>query len=167
MRILWIALTVLFVAIGPPNAQADSYTATFTCSGTCTSTPSPTTATFAPSGPGSIGVFTWDDVSWGFAFPDNWLPSDSYTWFGFRDTTSGGETDFLTFRITDVTIFNLPNVPIDAFSVQRDSSCPSLQACQIGSDSGVLSFSPVATPESSSVVLLLAGIGFLLVIRKR
>jgi hypothetical protein len=157
---LWVILTVLLVIIGAPNAHADSYSATFTCSGICTSTPSSTTATFTLSGSNSIGVFTWDTVSYSFGLPINWLPTDSYTWAGFSDTTATSGTTFLTFRIYDLTISNI-------FGVQTDSLCPSQQACLIGFDSGVLSFAPVVTPEPSSIALLLAGIGFLMVMRRR
>jgi hypothetical protein len=160
---LWIILTVLFGAVGAPNAHADSYTATFTCTGTCGSTPSSTTATFSPSGPNSVGVFTWDSVSWSFLLPTNALPTDSYSWFAFTDTSATGDTHFLTFRITDLTLSSFPN------DVDLNSLCPSLQACQIGFESnlGVLNFSPVVTPEPSSITLMLAGIGLLLVLGKR
>jgi hypothetical protein len=157
--LLGIILALLFVVIGAPNALADSFDATFTCSGTCTSTPSSTTATLTPAGPNSIADFTWDTVSWTFSLPINWRPTDSFSWNGFSDITGSG-THFLSFRITDLTVSNF-------LDVQDDALCPTLQACQVGFDSGVLSFSPVATPESSSIALVLAGIGLLLVIRKR
>jgi hypothetical protein len=158
----WIIPAVLFVVIGVPNAHADSFTATFTCTGSCSSTPSSTTGTFTPSGPNSLGAFTWDTVSWGpFILPADWLPTDSYSWVGFLDTTATGATNFLTFRITDLNVSPLLNI------VQSDKLCPTLQACQTNFDFGVLSFSPVTTPEPRSVALLLAGIALLLVMRKR
>src|SRR5882724_11462524 len=143
----WIIPAVLFVLIGVPNAHADSFTATFTCTGSCSSTPSSTTGTFTPSGPNSLGAFTW--------------ATDSYSWDGFLDTIATGATNFLTFRITDLSV----SPPLN--TVQGDKLCPTLQACQTNFDFGVLSFSPVTTPEPRSVALLLAGIAFLLVMRKR
>jgi hypothetical protein len=76
----WIAITILLICVASPNAHADSYTATFACTGTCL-VPLPTAepVTFASS--------TYPEVTWflntfflSLAAED--APTDDYYWFG-------------------------------------------------------------------------------------
>jgi len=157
-----ISVSLLFLFLAAP-ASADSFTATFTCASviTCGSTPSSATATFGQTGDNGLVGVTWDTVGWEFSFPADWQPTDSYEWVAFKDTTASGATDFLTFRIEDLTIDATGIVSVEGISL-----CPTQQLCDATAiDFGVLSFSPVAAPEPSAVLLL--GIGALTVALSR
>jgi hypothetical protein len=147
---LWIIpalLALLCVGIGVPNAQADAFTATFTCTqvGGCTYLPTPTTvaATFAPGGPNAIGAFTWDGAVFSFSLPTAWLPTDSFTWQGVSKPGSAA------FGITDVTNQTPLKEQVSNASITNHIA-----------DSGNLVITPAqATPEPSSGGLMLLGIG--------
>ena len=151
-RTLWIILAVLFAAVGAPNAQADSYDATFTCTTPCQFSPS---ASVIPSGLGSSIV---DVYYFGYFFPI-WIqlaPGDTYTWFAESTTAFEPPDRIVSFDIydrnkgTDWYIIYL--APLDL----PDNT-----------ERGTLVFTPIATPEPRSLVLVLVGIGLLLVLRNR
>jgi hypothetical protein len=138
---LWIILAVLLVAIGAPNAHADSFTPIFTtdgCSGTC-ALPTALDVTF-PS-PTTIDV-TYLGAS-GTSFIASGLPGDTYGW------TADVERGSLDFFITD----------------GGTSTCngggPGHDSC------GILTFAAVTAAEPSSVALMLLGVGLMFVMRKR
>lgn len=161
MREISFTLALLCSSFFASVARADSYMAAFTCSGTCASTPSSSMANFAAAGPSSMGNFSWDGLSWTFTFPDyprEWLPSDFYAWSGFNDFTSGSNQTFFTFRIENLTVAN---------DTSLDLLCPAQQACGPTFDWGVLTFSPIATPEPGTLGMIALGIALVLVMRNR
>jgi hypothetical protein len=149
MRIsLWIVVALLVVS-GTPVAHADSFTATFTCVLSCTTPPTASDVTF----PSPTFTVSFD----GFTFPQiplssSDLPGDQYTWDAHPVLTPLGIINF--FDITDVT---------------TNTTSDGLAGGPIGVArfNGSLSFTPVTAPEPSSAALILAGIGLLLVMRKR
>jgi hypothetical protein len=158
---LWIVpalLALLFVGIGVPNAHADAFTATFTCTqvGGCTYLPTPTTvtATFAPGGPNAIGAFTWYGAAFSFSLPAAWLPTDSFTW---QAVSKPGSAAFGIIDVTNQTPFREQVISASITNHIADSGNLVITAAQ-------------ATPEPSSGVLMLLGIGLVglaSVMRKR
>jgi hypothetical protein len=153
---LWIVpLLLLSAAIGSTTARADTtYSATFTCNSPCTSTPTSPGVTF-PTAPGPTAPFsvTWDNITFNnFQLLSGNLPTDSYRWQASGDFIGYGGP-----------IFAL----IDSRTGDTYPEFGNLSLSNSASDTGMLSFTPVATPEPSSVVLLLAGIGLVFVMRKR
>jgi hypothetical protein len=146
---LWIILTVLLVAIGATNAHADTLNIpTFTCTpGPCGSTPTAPNVSF-PGPPVTIDV-TYDLVLFSIVLPDPGgldLPGNKYEWTAYE--SAGTPVDF---GITDISTG-------DSASIGVMSKNPTL------SDQGLLTF---AAPEPSTVVLMLIGVGFVFVMRKR
>ena len=153
-KFLWATLTVLFVTIGAPGAHADTYAATFTCTGLCAFLPTAPEVSFPA--PTTIDV-TWDAT----LFPINLSSgplgidqfSDAYTWAAIAgNPASPGEA-----------FFAIQDLSTGDFVVGTASLTSPVPL----SDQGSLTFAPVATPEPSSVALMLVGIGFLLVVRLR
>jgi hypothetical protein len=158
-RTFWILAVGLILAIGVCSAQADTFTPTFTCTGSCVSTPTAGDVSF----PSPSIDETWDNISVfiGLASGDN--PSDTYTWSnGIMPGIEGPELADYTISITDVT---------------TGDSQAAIGTIGIGdpfftgfTDSGTLTFTSSSgttpTPEPSTVGLLLAGIGTLLATRK-
>jgi hypothetical protein len=149
-------VAVLFVAIGVSDSQADSLTPIFTCS-PCASTPTAPDVSLPP--PLTIEV-TWENTLFDFSLASG-QPGDLYAWQGF--TPPGfSQSGFASFTI----IANGTPSVIDApFLFQLDDNNDCLNCNVI--DSGSLRFEPTlatSVPEPSSVVLILAGIGFLLMV---
>jgi hypothetical protein len=176
---LWITLALLFVAIGAANARADSYidgAITFTLS-----------SGLAPTS----GSFIWDNTSDSFkSFSVIW---SGFT-FDFTTTanttshvTSGGvcagATDaiqnfnFMTTNGCDKTPTYLAGELFGIFEFDDFFPHPSDDYLAVTNLSAITTVSgqggwsvaetAVAAPEPSSIALMLAGIGFLLVMRKR
>jgi len=148
--VLCLVFALCFAA---PNAHADSFTPIFTCTGTCLA-PLPTAPdiTF----PASSITVTWD--SFVFTLPVSQIPilddpNDTFSWEGDVGSVFPGD---IVFRINDVT----KNLTVAAGFVCGPCT-PAF------TDMGVLTFTPVATPEPSSVALLLAGVGLVFAMRKR
>jgi hypothetical protein len=149
----WIVLVVLFLTAGAPSVRADSYTATFSCTTPCGSLPTAGPVTF-PS-PGSI------DVSYyGYSFPLHLGGEfgDTYSWVAINTTTLISPLPTLSFDIFDETR------GVDEYLV---IFVPSDFTLLNSRESGTLVFSTIATPESSSLTLLLVGVGALVALWKR
>ena len=155
LKPLLILGTLLMVVVAAPNAHADSSPVTFTCNAPCTSVPTAPSVTF----PSPTLDITWDTVNVDITLNFADAASDSYTWSAQIVHDSAGPAGGLEFNIFDITtgdsFIGFP--PIILAVSPPDAS-----------DSGTLSFTAVAaTPEPGSVTLMLAGIGCLLVLRKR
>ena len=145
---LWIILAISFLALGARNAYADSYAVTFPGSGDYVSAPDVTfpapttlTVTLAPT------PFQFTVV-----LPAIDSPGDAYTWQVYVNPLPG-TCEVCAFQIFDSTtgvaseVGGLTNTFVFA--------------------SGPLVFTPVGTPEPSSIALILLGVGILLVGRRR
>lgn len=144
--VLGLTFALFFAA---PYAQADSYPATFTCSGTCISTPTAPEVTF--STPTTIDV-TWNSFVFTIALAAPDASGDTYNWNAIPNNTRGEAV----FNINDIT------TGLESQGVVLSSLASGTE------DSGNLTFSAVAAAtEPSSVALLLIGIGFALAMRKR
>ena len=145
---LWIILLLMFVTSVAPNAHADSYTPTFTCTGPCVSVPTAPDVSF-PS-PTTI-TETWDTYVAAISLPSQDTYSDDYVWTNTSSSLNGQELIIMdnTNGIEAIGFLSIPtiSVPIE--------------------DIGTLSFAPVATPEPSSIALMLTGVGLVFVMRKR
>lgn len=151
-KYLWI-IVLLFVVIGTPNAYATSYTATFTCAGSCVggtptapdvSFPSPTTITES-----------WDGFTATFALSAPDLPSDMYLFF--NDAFPDSATTFTyTLQILDTTDGTPPD---GVFATGQLGTSQSVGAF----DSGTLSFSAGSggTPEPATWIYAITAVGFL------
>jgi hypothetical protein len=154
---VWVILAVLCVAIGAPNALADTlYTPTFTCTqaGGCTFLPTASDVSF-PSP--AIMLVSWDTFLFSFNFANTGAaPTDGFTWTATYDPS----TLTATFDVTD---------PVAVLKNQVQQLQSQVNQLTGAGGRGALSFSAAATPipEPSSLALMLAGIGFLLVMRKR
>jgi hypothetical protein len=101
---------------------------------------------------------TWNGFTFTVPLPAPAASTDSYIWHNFTlpDQTSTTQLDF------EADILDLTNPNASSFFLIKNVTAP-LNL----SDVGALSFTAVASPEPSSVALMLAGIGFLLAMRKR
>jgi hypothetical protein len=158
-NLMWVILAVLFVAIGTPNAQADSFTATFTCTGTCLSLPTAPDVTF----PSPILTETWDGFLLSVPLPSSFSPTDIFTWdnsvFQCDEFVCGAPFGVFA-QIIDETTQGHTLIQLDLQSLPAGVD-------ELVQDHGALVFARVATPEPPSLALMLAGIGLLWVVRKR
>lgn len=155
-KTLWlIPVLLLFVAIGAPNAHADLFHPTFTCTGTCSVAP-PTAPNVSFPSPTSItetwfviGVFT---APISLTLPATDSPADIYQWQNTNDILA--TPPFITLKITDLNNGVVTSVT-ETFNVSFARF----------TDSGNLTFTPV--PEPGTVSLMLLGIGLVAAMRKR
>ena len=140
---LWIMLAVMVVAVGAPNAHADSFSVTFT------GTPTPTASDVTFPSP-TLDIM-WQGFTFLLTLPSSSLPTDSYSWGSCR---SCGPTGGAVINIFDA------NTNINTFSTEAAVPTTFLL------DAGPLTFTPVAAPEPSSVALMLLGVGLVFVMRK-
>ena len=151
---LWIILTVLLVAIGVPNAHADSFA--FTVNGPLSGSGTLTTD------PLSLGGYLITDITGTF---DGSIITALIAPRGFN----GNDNELYP---------TSPQLDLGGLSFQTangldwNAACTSGVGafCTIGNFTTGFSdvtFSAVATPEPSSLALMLLGIGFVFVMRKR
>jgi hypothetical protein len=157
-RPLWTILAVLLVAIGIPSSHADSFTPIFTC-GLCTSA-IPTAPSVSFPAPLAINI-TWENTLFEFSLTSG-EPADIYGWAGVTPVAFS-QSGFASF-----TLLGSPSGPITVvapylFQLDDNNNCLNCNVL----DNGNLRFAPdeaPSVPEPSSVVLMLAGIGFLLMV---
>ncbi len=143
-RSLWAILTAVLVAIGVPNAHADSpgvYTVTFTCIDACvTPLTAPDVSFPSPTVQASLGGYEFSSP-----FTSDWSPTNQYVWQAGRvNRTSDGVT-------YDSGII----IPLSALAEFRQSDMPECKTAP--------AITPV--PEQSSGILALSGIGLVFVMR--
>jgi hypothetical protein len=151
----WIMLAVFAAAaVSAPNARADSFAATFTCNGTCLSTPTAPDVTF-PS-PAEIDV-TWDGAIFDISLLGTGdLATDTYQFTAAQELQSSG-TEVMVFNILDET----------TGIVSGATPLPILHTKTFDSDAGSLTFTAVPTPEPGSLALMLLGVGLVFVMRRQ
>jgi PEP-CTERM motif len=136
---------VFALSFAVPNAHADSYSATFTGGPTALDVtfPSPTLD------------ITWQGFAFSITLPSSSLFTDLYSWGSSRACANG-------ICVARMDIFDSTH-PSDTFS--NSVSVPT----SFSTSAGFLTFTPVATatPEPSSVALLLSGVGLVFAMRKR
>ena len=165
-----IPVLLLFTAIGGPCAHADTlYTATFTCdpSITCSSLPTAPDVSF-PS-PTTITV-TWNGLVFPILLPSPVSPTDSggILWFASWPVIpppNPGCVPAPSPSVCDASFLIRDFVALTDASYTLHNLPPPGPLSTVFQDSGTLTFT--AVPEPSSVALMLAGIGFLLVMRRR
>jgi hypothetical protein len=157
---LWV-LTVLLVAISAPSAYADS--ATFTClSVPCTPTPTVSVSSITP-----ITITqTWGIFSGTYTFGPTAEATDTFTLEDSVGVASIGTFDVVELIMMDAT-HPAATPGLGADEVEYDGQYQSLLGNFADGNVTLSSVSSKATPEPSSVALMLAGIGFLLVMRRR
>jgi len=145
---------VFALRFAPSNAQADSFTPVFntnTCFNPLGPCPLPTATDVTFASPTTIDV-TFAGLSQVVAIPSGDAAGDTYSWIAFAFPA----TQFISFTLVDTTNGK-------GFYVCGGSSGESNNSC------GQLTFTPVATatPEASSLALMLFGVGPVFAIRRR
>jgi hypothetical protein len=141
----WIAITILLICAASPNAHADSYTATFTCTGTCL-VPLPTAE------PVKFAFATYPEVTWFFntfflsLAPED-APTDNYYWYG-TVVYPGTLASKYAFILTDGTTGDYSSAYFEGLPGNF-------------TDHGTLTFSVTPTPDPDSRSLLLSGLALL------
>jgi hypothetical protein len=154
-KLLWL-VPVLFLANGMPRAYADTtYDVTFTCS-SCAVLPTSSPVTFA--GPTFDINADGSTATISFSNPAD-LASDSWGWT--LETVPAGPSFYSFIVIGD-------NHNADSVTDYSSATTLSPPFGEAFSESGGISFTPAATtPEPGSVILILMGMGFMLVMRER
>ncbi len=162
-KAIWVVpVLLLFAAIGAPNAYADSYTPTFTCTDTCVSLPTAPAVSF-PS-PTTIQE-TWDTLVFTLTLASPDAFGDTYMW----ENTYSISTAALASGI-DISIIDETTGLTSSYSAGYGGLNPFPLGGTPITDTGVLTFSAVSTPEPGTSSLMLIGIGLLgsmVVMRKR
>jgi hypothetical protein len=158
-----------FMMVAPGAHAGTLYVATFTCTGTCLSTPTVTDNPVSFTSEPTLD-FTWDGISLAVTLSSGSLPTNTYEWVACPTayTMSApfppgycpnplGATAPDNFNILDLTN---DTGPYTAFPADECLGCSTTSF-----DTGTLTFT--ATPEPSTDGLMLIGTGLLLVMRKR
>ena len=159
---IWMLALGLILAIGVPSAYADGFTLTFTCT-SCGDIPTSGDVSF----PSPSILEMWDtseaNVQDFITLASNDNPSDTYTWSNsLAPDPQAGLGDY-SLSITDVTTGDT-----ETASGTVGVGDPLFTTSLV--DDGSLIFTPINStpaPEPSTIGLILAGIGSLLVTRKR
>lgn len=153
-RALWI-LALLFVTIGVRSSRADSYIPVFTCSLCTSALPTAPDVTFTPD---STIDITWEDTLFVFSLA-SLGPEYVVTW--------DGRTPFLAqFGTAGFGLFLFVDSAPFVYKLDNDGNCLNCGVFDQGSMSFVDADAP-STPEPSSIVLMLAAVGFLLVVMRK
>lgn len=157
---LVVAVIVACLSLGSGGARADEYTATFTCTGTCTFAPSVTNnpIDFAPPSPTEIDL-TLGGSGATLYLPSADLPTDIYNWQDISECEAYASGICLQYD-TAILLEDLTT------GSEYEDLWESGYAPETINDSGTLTFSAVATPEPSSALVLVAGLGLVLAVRK-
>jgi hypothetical protein len=153
---LWFTLGFLFVAIGAPNAHADTlYTYTFTDN-------NPNFPTFANTWTTRPIAAVTAETDIAAANLASYSATGSY-WEGMG--LSKVILDYAGIGAQDIfSPLGIDLIQADYFALGEYSTPGTYTSSNTGD---TLSVSAIQTPEPSTVALMLAGIGFLLVMRKR
>jgi hypothetical protein len=154
---LWIVpVLLLFAAIGAPDAHADSYTVQFTCIFTCGPTPVQTgILSFVSEAVPGVVDLTWDGAAFSVPILEANVP--------IEDGWDCGEMEPALFGCGFIADFSTSTGGGLAFG----GGFATCTTCANVADSGSMSFTAISAPEPASLALLLAGIAFLLVMRRR
>lgn len=148
---LWI-IALLFAALCAPNARADSFDASFTCSGSCVSVPTDPPVLF-PSPTIPVAFFS---QTFTITLNGSDTPTDAYTW-GVGSTS--GSWYFVIEDITTGTSDAGPSFALGALGIPGGTGSVDFTA--------VVTPNAVGAPEPSSGALLLVGLGIVVfVVRK-
>lgn len=150
---LWIFFVAAILAICAPYAQADSYTPTFTSFQAVLSlglgTPTAPGVTF----PSPSLTVTFDGLTFDVpALSSSDASGDPYGW-GVDSQCAFPAGCSVEFGIVDIANNNLLSLSPSVFTTDLRLSEPAV--------AGLLTFTPVATPEPNSLSLVLAGLGAL------
>jgi hypothetical protein len=162
---LWIILAPLFVVFGAPIASADAtYQATFTCyPEPCASVPTAPEVTF----PSPTLDITLLGAFFSLSLNSSDLPDDNYVWnLQFKDSTGQGGPAIPEIAISDVT--NATAGDVGQTSDLLIGSSTNEEGCLAFTSTCPLPTPPpVSASEPGTANLMLAGIGLVLVMRKR
>lgn len=158
-KAMWVIFAILFAAFTAPIASADSVT--FVCTndnqapggGTPCLVAAPTAPDVTFSSSGTTLDITWNSQTFDLTLPGDWNASDpSFFWLSSNST----------FLISD------PSHPFDPQPSVGVSDA--LAGFDDLSEQGTLSFASsgvTTTPEPGTITLILLGIGFVLLTRRR
>jgi hypothetical protein len=183
---LWIILTVLFVAIGAPAAQAQTvYEITFTGTGTLPSTPIDFRYDQSTKELTNFNV-TYDGISWDFASFINSLPNEDRLGVAACEGATSAETFLISSTLPACVAFYTPSwyasgsvsdvedvvcFPITAalgtFACASENTVAPLTDASGRGSYDIALVTPAATPEPGTAVLWLTAIGLGFVMRKR
>jgi hypothetical protein len=161
---LWMILALLLGAIVAPTiVKADTYTATFFCTGTCTSVPAPDTNVVFPT----PTLFTvWNTIVFNglLLINPSFNATDAYTWNATYSLPIplGGDFYHAEFDITDTSITDCAVAGCNVIGEGIPLTTPVLGLSPF-SDQGTLVFTlnPSTTPEAGTTTLTLSGLGLL------
>ena len=138
---LWIMLAALFVAIGAPATHAGpiKYSATFNCPSTAPLCDGSTPTAPAVSFPSPSLMVTWFGIPFDLVLVSADAPGDTYTWFAINEPMINDAA----FGVSDLTT---------GFGITVNA--PACITCgEANIVGGTLVFTPVTTPEPSSLLL--------------
>jgi hypothetical protein len=190
-KYLWIILTVLFTTLGATAAQADTayvylgnpftgFSGTDQCPPQCGMLGFFIVATpLAPNMAGGGGQFQFDVTPLAYVFTDgSSVATNSNSCYDFFSigTNSSGNIDSFTIRLFTPTALAPCGTNPGVYSgvqllisnaIDITIQAPEAVNFAASESPGEWSMASFAVPEPSSVALMLSGLGFLLVIRKR
>jgi hypothetical protein len=145
-KFLWI-LALVVAAVMAPSARADSFDASFTCTGSCVDVPTDPGVYF----PGPTIPISFFSQLFTITLNDFDNPTDFFTWNIQTNSSSW------SFVINDVTNGWSNSGP--SFSYGQGQNAPYGNGC--------VNFNNVRAPEPNSMALALLGVGMVFAARKR